>query len=138
MNKFKIGTLVYCRSYICKSGNMFHYIKPEESQDGIPKCTLWNEYPHEYEEEVEDYMETDRYKKIEKCFKGIYVGTTSLCTKIFCSYDTWLDRDYFRFGKKAPKQFAVVYYADNKKRLVPLDDLKICDSKDGEQNASKI
>ena len=64
-------------------------------------------------------------KKIEKCFKGIYVGTTSLCTKIFCSYDTWLDRDYFRFGKTAPKQFAVVYYADNKKRLVPIDDLEI-------------
>lgn len=126
MNKIKLGTLVLCKSYMRKSGNMFDYLKASETDDGIPVCKLWNKDTRKYTD-VDDYMETDRFKKIENWFEGIYVGTTSLCTTIFCSseYDLWKGGDYFRFGKTNPQQFAIVYYADNKKRLVPIDDLEI-------------
>lgn len=136
MNKIKLGTLVLCKSYVRKSGNMFEYLKETETEYGIPSCRLWNKATHKYSEEIDDYMETNRFEKIEGNFEGIYVGTTSLCTTIFCSseYDLWNGGDYFRFGKTNPQQFAIVYYADNKKRLVPIDDLEIL-NEEGAKNA---
>ena len=106
---------------------MFEYLKETETEYGIPSCRLWNKATHKYSEEIDDYMETNRFEKIEGNFEGIYVGLTSLCTKIFASadYNYHFQEDFFRFGKTCPEKFAVVYYANNKKRLVPIDDLEI-------------
>ena len=48
MNKIKLGSVVLCKSYIRKSGNMFEYLKETETENGIPCCRLWNKYSKEY------------------------------------------------------------------------------------------
>lgn len=52
-------------------------------------------------------------------------GTTWLCTELFCE---WNDPPYGRSGFQCssinPKPFAIVYYAENKKRLVPMDSIE--------------
>lgn len=56
---------------------------------------------------------------------GVFVGVTWLCTELFCE---WNDPPYGRSGFQCssinPKPFAIVYYAENKKRLVPMDSIE--------------
>ena len=58
-------------------------------------------------------------------FTGVFVGVTWLCTELFCE---WNDPPYGRSGFQCssinPKPFAIVYYAENKKRLVPMDSIE--------------
>ena len=55
----------------------------------------------------------------------IFVGVTWLCTELFCE---WNEPPYGRSGFQCssvkPKPFAIVYYAENKKRLVPMDSVE--------------
>lgn len=50
---------------------------------------------------------------------------TWLCTELFCE---WNEPPYGRSGFQCsstnPKPFAIVYYAENKKRLVPMDSIE--------------
>lgn len=50
---------------------------------------------------------------------------TWLCTELFCE---WNDPPYGRSGFQCssinPKPFVIVYYAENKKRLVPMDSIE--------------
>lgn len=66
----------------------------------------------------------DKFKTIEKEFDGIYVGTTHLATKLSATYEEWGGGGSIQFRSEAIKKFAVVYYASNKKRLVPIECLK--------------
>lgn len=64
----------------------------------------------------------DKFKIVEKEFDGIYVGTTRLATKLSATYETPpYGNDYIRFESECVKSFAVIYYANNRKRLVPID-----------------
>lgn len=58
-------------------------------------------------------------------FTGVFVGVTWLCTELFCE---WNEPPYGRSGFQCssinPKPFAIVYYAENKKRLVPMDGIE--------------
>ena len=55
---------------------------------------------------------------------GVFVGVTWLCTELFCE---WNEPPYGRSGFQCsstnPKPFAIVYYAENKKPLVPMDSI---------------
>ncbi len=123
--KLKIGTHVLCKGYVRKAGNSFEYLKESETDDGKPSCRAWNSRTREYSEELDDFLVVDRFEKVGTWFAGIYVGTTTLCTKIVASseYDCF-SGDFVRFQKEKPEKFAVVYYANNKKRLVPISDIE--------------
>lgn len=67
----------------------------------------------------------DKFKTVEKEFDGIYVGTTRLTTKLTATYETPpYGEDYIRFESECVKKFAIVYYANNRKRLVPIEYLR--------------
>lgn len=123
--KLKIGTNVLCKGYVRKAGNCFQYLKESETDDGKPSCRAWNSRTREYSEEIDDFLAVDRFEKVETWFEGIYVGTTTLCTEIvaYWEYDCFRG-EFVRFQKEKPEKFAVVYYADNKKRLVPISDIE--------------
>lgn len=112
---FKLGQRVVCSAYVKKTGN--HY----ETDESRETCTFWAAGAAEGEE-VEDCHSCDKFVAVSASFKGVFVGVTTLCTKTTA---WWNDPPYgnphFRFSSEEPKPFAVVYYAPNKKRLVPLD-----------------
>lgn len=123
--KLKIGTHVLCKGYVRKAGNSFEYLKESETDDGKPSCRAWNSRTREYSEEIDDFLAVDRFEKVETWFEGIYVGTTTLCTEIVAYWDCdCFMEEFVRFQKEKPEKFAVVYYADNKKRLVPISDIE--------------
>ena len=73
----------------------------------------------------------ERYESCEKfvtktaLFTGIFVGVTWLCTELFCEWNEPLyGRSGFQCSSVNPKPFAIVYYAENKKRLVPMDSIR--------------
>lgn len=113
-----LGDKVSCTAYIKKSGN--GYQKSYKS-NGIPECLYYNHATKEVTE-VEEEHSCDRYVKKDKVFNGVFVGTVTLCTKITAIYETYeYGDDYFATGCDTPQTFAVVYYGNNKKRVVPLD-----------------
>lgn len=132
--KLKIGTNVLCKGYVRKSGNSFEYLKESETDDGKLSCRAWNSRTREYSEELDDFLVVDRFEKVGTWFEGIYVGTTTLCTEIvaYSEYDCFRG-EFVRFQKEKPEKFAVVYYADNKKRLVPISDIETFEEATNEQ-----
>lgn len=122
--EFESGQRVECDGYIKKSGNYYEVIPANKTIDHIEHCTYCRagSLLDEEVEEVEDWHSCERYKTVQKKFTGIYVGTTWRCTIINASYDDPPYRkERFYFQIESPKPFAVVYYAKNKKRLVPMD-----------------
>lgn len=67
---------------------------------------------------------------MEKPFDGVFVGTTAVYRRLQCSYEEpkYAKCGYY-FEKYDPLEVAIVYYASNRKRLVPLDSL--CRKGDG-------
>lgn len=133
----KIGDKVHCTAYVKKSGHggisifdcspFFDFI--EGSEDGLQHrlVSYYDDIKRDfvnipYEEFTDATI--DRFKSIEKEFDGIYVGTTSIPTKISAIYEEWGGGGSIRFKKICFEKFAVVYYANNKKRLVPIDCVK--------------
>ena len=115
MAKYKLGDKVSCRGYIKHSGNFFAI-----TDDSCAKC---NHYVNSYID-LYDYIEQEceRYAYIDNPFEGIYVGTTTLNTRICVM---WEDGQYGKSGWQTntdyPRDFAVVYYQDNKKHYVPIE-----------------
>ncbi len=67
----------------------------------------------------------DKFKVIKKEFDGVYVGTTYLTTRLSATYnEDEYGNDCIRFAGECVKPFAVVYYANNRKRFVPIDCVK--------------
>ena len=131
----KIGDKVHCTAYVKKRGCGIHVedFSPFDDLGGLAdefpargvnyydadkKETVWIPYSEFTEATV------DKFKTIAKEFDGIYVGTTHLATKIWAIYEEWGGGGSIRFRSTDIKKFAVVYYANNKKRLVPIDCLK--------------
>ena len=74
---------------------------------------------------MDGFESCEKYETKAASFTGIFVGVTTLCTELFCE---WNENPYGRSGYQCssltPKPFAIVYYAENKKRLVPMDSIE--------------
>lgn len=112
--KFKLGQKVVCSAYVKRTGNHF------ETGDGSC-CYYWEKGATEGVL-VEDFHYCEKFERVPKPFAGVYVGTTRLCTRLLAEwYDNPYGVDGFRFSGENPMPFAVIYFADNQKRLVPID-----------------
>lgn len=119
----KLGDRVECTAYVRRSKN--YYEMSKGVYGGFEDCVYW-EYGSDKGVDVENCHSCDRFRLVEHKFSGIFVGMTTLNTRINADYEeppygpsgfvTYCDR---------PQEFAVVYYADNKKRLVPLDRIDV-------------
>lgn len=114
----EFGEKVSCSAYIKSSGNCYEKATASE-------CLCW-ERGAESGIVVEDCHSCERYKTIEKEFCGIYVGTTTLCTQLNAEYyeDKYGGSGFLTYCDE-PEKFAVVYYANNKKRIVPIDKVEV-------------
>lgn len=130
----KIGDKVHCTAYVERRGqgisvmdySPFYEVLDEEvpRKEVVYFDTEKNDIASIPYDEFE-YVTVDKFKTIEKKFDGIYVGTTRLATKLSATYETPpYGNDYIRFESECVKPFAVVYYANNRKRLVPIDCVK--------------
>lgn len=118
------GQLVRCAAYIKRSGNAYEVRPAKHFEDDFPECCFWAAGAEEGVP-VEDYHECERFKTVNREFEGIFVGVTVLNTKITVEYyEDGYTMPYFRTETTNPEKFAVVYYANNKKRLVPLGAIK--------------
>lgn len=75
-----------------------------------------------------DFLKT-YYEHRERKFSGIVVGFKYLVIDGYLTVETCYDHlgvEYTKLGKKCNKTAlcAIVYYADNRKRYVPLNDIK--------------
>jgi len=136
----KLGQQVQCTGYIRKIPNHYIVIEPRESKDGCWHCYFSDgDIDHILDdnpgEEVLDWEDDcDRYEVADCDFKGVYVGTKQVSTRLkaeFCQDEYVIDdfgytseHDYWRITKAEPKKYAIVYYASGKKRLVPLDRMR--------------
>lgn len=111
--------VVSCSAYIRPSGNHF-----EIDNEDTGTALLWEKDATEGRE-IEDYESCDKFVTKTALFTGVFVGVTWLCTELFCE---WNEPPYGRSGFQCsstnPKPFAIVYYAENKKRLVPMDSIE--------------
>ena len=125
----KIGDKVHCTAYVERTGqgiSVLDLTSFERIDNDLPAekmvCYMENDKVitipfHEFTDAT-----IDKFKTIEKEFDGIYVGTTRLTTKLTATYETPpYGNDYVRFESECYKEFAVVYYANNRKRLVPVN-----------------
>ena len=114
MLKIKLGDKVKCHAFIKPSKN--HYEIDNENYI----CDFWEAGAKEGVT-IEDSHSCDRYKTIQKEFIGIFVGSTVLQTMINAYYADNSYQTYYGAYCDTPKEFAIVYYANNKKRYVPID-----------------
>ena len=119
MPKLRLGDWVSCSAYIRPSGNHF-----EIDNEDTGTALLWEKDATEGRE-IEDYESCDKFVTKTALFTGVFVGVTWLCTELFCE---WNEPPYGRSGFQCsstnPKPFAIVYYAENKKRMVPIDSVE--------------
>nr|DAP80431.1 MAG TPA: hypothetical protein [Caudoviricetes sp.] len=120
---FELGDLVHCTRYIRKSGNRYEVIPAEKTQDGI-ELALFIERGAKEPVEIYDSHVCDSIRFVDKQFDGVFVGTTTISTKLSCEYN---EPAYgfagWRFEKYNPIKVAIVYFARGQKRLVPLDSI---------------
>lgn len=122
----KIGDKVHCTAYAKRIGQGISVMDYSPFDDVRGKEVVYFDTEKNDLESIpySDFTDvtTDKFKIIEKEFDGIYVGTTRLATKLTATYETPPHgNDYVRFESECYKEFAVVYYANNKKRFVPVD-----------------
>lgn len=122
----KIGDKVHCTAYIKRIGQGISIIdvSPFVEYSGKEVAYFDTEKNEMATIPYSDFTDVtvDKFKTIKKDFDGIYVGTTRLATKLTAIHETPpYGNDYIRFESECVKPFAIVYYADNKKRLVPID-----------------
>lgn len=124
----KFGDWVICSKFIRRAGNHYLRIPAKETPDGIEKAIfLGNDAPSDGME-IKDEHSCMLFKTVSKRFTGIFVGITTLSTELECIYDEpSYGKEGFYFRKSNPQTFAIVYYADNRKRLVPLDSIEEAD-----------
>lgn len=131
----KIGDRVHCTAYAIKAGQGISVMDFSPFFKDQLEDEIENKRVCYYDAEKNDIVSIpyneftdvtiDKFKTIEKEFDGIYVGTTRLATKLSATYEEPpYGNDYIRFESECVKPFAVVYYANNRKRLVPIDCLK--------------
>ena len=116
----KLGDKVRCSAYIKKSG--FYYDTGIALDRHYCCCVT---APDVDPEEVEDYHSCERFKMVEKEFTGVYVGTTTINTRLAAEYYDDTYRTGYRTFTEEPKKFCVVYFKENQKRIVPIDRIEV-------------
>ncbi len=126
----KLGDWVRCTRYISKSGNRYEIV-PAEKTINNTETALYYERGVKEPVGVEDFHDCERVRFVDKQFDGVYVGTTTICRRLQCSYEEpEYGRDGYYLEKYDPITAAIVYYAQNKKRLVPLDSIQRRETKE--------
>lgn len=132
----KIGDKVHCTAYVERSrhGVTVMDCSPFVDVFGQPAHNIPQREVVYFDDEKNEMVSipfneftdatVDKFKTIEKEFDGIYVGTTRLATKLSATYEEWGGGDFIACRSTDVKKFAVVYYANNRKRLVPIECLK--------------
>lgn len=124
-----IGTKVRCKSYIKKSGCHFVVYNKDVTESGeeeIEAVIGTEPLDNITEELVTNYISSvPLYNTVEKEYEGIYVGTTFKATTLVAEYMDDTYHQWWQFKRENGKQFAVVYYANNRKRLVDLEDCDV-------------
>lgn len=82
----------------------------------------------------EEVVEKTYYEYVKKEFRGVVVGSKELlieaflCAEFTDSYDTGMgtmpSREWVSKNPKKVVECAIVYYANNKKHLVPINDVE--------------
>ena len=123
--QFTLGDKVKCTGYITKSGWFFATNNCPNDYEMIEVCN--STYNHLVDdkatEEIKDYgnYTVPIYKIVEKEFNGIFVGTTYKSTTIRAYWEDNAYTDRWLFHRENEQEYAVVYFRNNGKRLVPLD-----------------
>ena len=125
-----IGTKVKCNSYVKKSGCHFVVYNKDVTESGeeeIEAVKGGNESLDDITEELENNYIASLllFDTVEKEFTGVYVGTTFKATILTAEYMDDTYHQWWQFRRENGKQFAVVYYANNRKRLVPIEDCEV-------------
>ena len=119
-NWLGLGDMVVCDAYARPSRSYFNIYKDEDGEHAVLVKRGENSA-----KEVDGYESCEKFETIEALFTGVFVGTTILNTELICE---WEDAPYVNSGfyctSVNPKPFAVVYYALNRKRLVPMDHVR--------------
>lgn len=124
-----IGTKVKCKSYVIKTGCHFVVYPKNVTESGEEEIEAVK--GTEPLDEVTAELETNYiasvplYNTIEKEYEGIYVGTTFKATTLSAEYMDDTYHQWWQFRRENGKQFAVIYYANNRKRLVNLEDCEV-------------
>lgn len=116
----RFGDKVMCGAYFKKTHNCFIALNEElwahTSKTGSVKL-----------EEPEQEAILDKYMLItpNEPFCGVCVGVTTITTQLFGTYYTDCFNGFVPDCRSiTPVQVAIVYYANNRKRLVPLENIK--------------
>lgn len=119
-NGLALGDMVVCDAYADASGAYFNIYKDEDGEHAVLV-----KRGETSAEEVDGYKSCEKFENVEALFTGVFVGTYILNTELLCE---WEDAPYgnsgFRCTSINPKPFAVVYYALNRKRLVPMEHIR--------------
>lgn len=120
----ELGEWVHCTCYIRKAGNHYEIIPAEKTKNNT-ETALYFEHGAKDPVEVEDFHDCERIKYVDMQFDGVYVGKTTICRRLECSYEEPpYGKDGYKFEKYDPITVAIVYYGQNRKRLVPLNSIK--------------
>ena len=109
-----LGDKVHCKGYLTKTKNFFS--TPNIS--GHTECFLFEDGKTKG---IEEDTYTDLYQIKQAEFDGIYVGKKEIGTRLNAVYE---ESDVFtgwRFFKDKPETMAIIYYRNNRHRLVPID-----------------
>ncbi len=119
-NWLGLGDMVVCDAYARPTRSYFNIYKDEDGEHAVLVKRGENSA-----KEVDGYEPCEKFETVEALFTGVFVGTTILNTELICE---WEDAPYVNSGfyctSVNPKPFAVVYYALNRKRLVPMDHVR--------------
>lgn len=120
-NWLSLGDMVVCDAYARPTRSYFNIYKDEDGEHAVLVKRGENSA-----KEVDGYESCEKFETVEALFTGVFVGTTILNTELICE---WEDAPYVNSGfyctSVNPKPFAVVYYALNRKRLVPMDHVRM-------------
>ena len=133
MSKPTFGSFVLCSGYIRKSGKHFEIDKKEikaslvSKHDGetvtVEESPFNDEFSYREDKVVpiEEDTYVNRFDIVPCDFSGVYVGSVRLNTDIGCLLQQDDYQEYWDCVLDSPQIFAVVYYKNNSKRIVPLD-----------------
>lgn len=140
----KIFRKVHCKAYLQKFSDGVHLecfeIEPESGAEIPTTLSRWsvdkniNVTACRWEEEIKDlsacegeYVVKQYRRRVEEEFDGFLVGVTRITTSAQIGTDYYDDtyREYHRIYKIAQtERVGVVYFKNNAKRYVPLEDIK--------------
>lgn len=120
----KLGDWVHCTCYIRNAGNHYKVI-PSKNRMLYTDKALYFERGAKDPIEIEEEHNCERIRYVDKPFDGVYVGKKAIHRRLSCSYEEpSYGKDGYQFEKYDPITVAIVYYGQNRKRLVPLNSIK--------------